>query len=165
MSAPAGRISGARLTAFAAPCLPLAAVGLPLVVYLPEYYSNSLGLPVAAVGLAFLTVRLADIGFDPLFGLVLDRTRTPIGRYRPWLMVAGVLLIIACAILFFAKPGVSEARLWIGLLVAYAAFSIGVLSQTAWGARLSDDYEGRTRIYAVWQGFNVLGLLLAMITR
>ena len=41
------RRSGWTLAALAAPCLPMAGLGLPLVVYLPEHYANELGLPLA----------------------------------------------------------------------------------------------------------------------
>jgi GPH family glycoside/pentoside/hexuronide:cation symporter len=71
-----GRRSSWTLAAFAAPCLPLAALGLPLVVYLPEYYVSDLGLSLSVVGAAFLLVRLADIILDPILGGVMDRTRT-----------------------------------------------------------------------------------------
>ena len=69
----AGRRSILTLAAFAAPCLPLAAFGLPLTISLPHYYSETLGLSVGAVGYAFLLVRLVDIGFDPIFGQLLNQ--------------------------------------------------------------------------------------------
>jgi GPH family glycoside/pentoside/hexuronide:cation symporter len=83
-----GRRSSWTLAAFAAPCLPLAALGLPLVVYLPEYYVSELGLSLSVVGAAFLLVRVADIILDPILGGMMDRTRTRIGRFRPWLAAA-----------------------------------------------------------------------------
>jgi Na+/melibiose symporter-like transporter len=74
-----------------------------------------------------------------------------------------VLLFISGYFLFFAEPGVSSLRLWIWLPVAYAAFSICVLSQTAWGSVLSEDYNERSRIYGYWQVANVVGVLLALV--
>ena len=49
-----GRRSFLTLAAFAAPCLPLAAFGLPLVITLPHYYSETLGVNLSAVSLAFV---------------------------------------------------------------------------------------------------------------
>ena len=40
------RPSSGALAAFVAPCLPLAGVGLPLVLHLPTYYARDLGLPL-----------------------------------------------------------------------------------------------------------------------
>jgi Na+/melibiose symporter-like transporter len=62
------RHSNLTLSAFAAPCLPLAALGLPLVVHLPPYYHSEIGLSLATVGTAWMVVRLLDLGFDPIFG-------------------------------------------------------------------------------------------------
>ena len=36
---------------------------------------------------------MIDVFFDPLVALIMDRTKTPIGRYRPWL-VLGVPIVM-----------------------------------------------------------------------
>ncbi len=76
------RRSGLTLALFAGPCVPLAALGLPLVVYLPEYYANELGLGLGVVWAIFTWVRLADVGLDPLLGALMDRTNTRFGRFK-----------------------------------------------------------------------------------
>ncbi len=157
------RRSAGVLAAFAAPCVPLAALGLPLVVYLPEYYANELGLGLATVGAIFTWVRLVDVVFDPVIGAVMDRTRTRFGRFKPWLAIGGPLLFLSTLMLFFAQPGVSSLRLWIWLPMSYAAYSICVLSQTAWGSLLSEDYNQRSRVYGWWQSLNMVGILLALL--
>ena len=157
------RRSAGVLAAFAAPCVPLAALGLPLVIYLPEYYANELGLGLATVGAIFTWVRLIDVGFDPFIGAVMDRTRSRFGRFRTWMAIGAPLLFISGWFLFFARPGVSPAYLLTWLAVAYAAFSICVLAQTAWGAVLSADYNERSRIYGWWQFANVSGVLMALL--
>ena len=151
------------LAAFAAPCVPLAALGLPLVVYLPEYYANELGLGLAAVGAIFTWVRLIDVGVDPLLGALMDSTRTRFGRFKTWLALGTLPLFVSGWFLFFAKPGVSSTYLLVWLAVAYLAFSICVLAQTAWGAQLSEDYNQRSRIYGWWQFANVTGVLTALV--
>jgi Na+/melibiose symporter-like transporter len=62
-----------------------------------------------------------------------------------------------------ARPGVSLAYLWVGLVIAYLGFSMGSLSQQAWAAALSPDYDERSRIYGWWQAGNVLGILLILL--
>lgn len=150
------------LMALAAPCLPLAGLGLPLVVYLPEFYASEIGLDLATVGLAFMAVRLADIGFDPVIGAVMDRTRTRFGRFRLWMVLAVPLLIPAAYMLFKPPAEVGVGHLWLWLVVIYAGYSIGGLAQVSWGAVLSSDYHQRSRIYAFWQTGNVLGQILVM---
>ena len=151
------------LALYAGPCLALAGVGLPLIALLPAYYASVLGVNLSAVGYAFMAVRLVDIGLDPVLGVLMDRTRTPWGRFRPWLLAGAPIMMLATALLFFAKPGVGPIYLGVGVGVAYVGWSICVLAQTAWGALLSSDYHERSRVYSWWQAFNLLGLLLVLL--
>ena len=98
--------SNASLAIFSGPCLPLAGVGLPLVVHLPTFYVRDIGLPLSGVGAAFLAVRLVDISFDPVLGVLMDRTKSRLGRFRPWLIASAPVLTLACLMLFMARPGV-----------------------------------------------------------
>jgi Na+/melibiose symporter-like transporter len=158
-----GRLSVRDLALFALPCLGLAGIGLPLQVYLPPYYSADLGLNLSAVGVAFMVVRLFDIGIDPALGILMDRTRLPFGRFKTWMSAGVPLLMLASVVLFFAKPGVTATQLAIGLALAYGGWSVCVVAQTSWGALLSPSYNERSRIYGWWQMFNLLGLLLVLI--
>jgi Na+/melibiose symporter-like transporter len=155
--------SGFRLAAFAGPAVPMAALGLPLVVFLPEYYSNDLGLPLASVGLAFALVRFMDIGVDPMLGALMDRTHTRFGRFRPWVAAGGPVLIAAVYCLFMARPGVGVGYLWFWLLIGYLGLSMSQLSHLAWAAKLTTSYDGRSRVYAWVQAFAVAGLMLVLL--
>jgi len=150
------------LAAWALPCLPMAGLGLPLIVYLPEYYSSELGLSLATVGATFALVRLLDIGFDPFIGGVMDATRSPIGRFRLWFLISVPILALASWMLFMAEPGVTSGFLLLWLLVVYAGTSISTLAQVAWGAVLSPAYDQRSRIYGWWQAGNVVGIILVL---
>ena len=161
MTAPQRR-SNWTMAAFAAPCLPMAGLGLPLVVYLPEFYSSELGLSLAQVGAAFGAVRLLDMAFDPFIGGVMDGTRTRFGRFRPWFALGAPILMLATYMLFMAHPGVGVGYLWTWLLVLYAGVSIASLSQLAWGAAISPHYDQRSRVYGWWQGGNVIGMILVL---
>ncbi|WP_454716178.1 MFS transporter [Caulobacter segnis] len=156
------RLSNGSMARFAAPAVPIAAMGLPLVVYLPEYYINSLGLPMATVGAAFLIVKLLDMLLDPILGGMMDRTRSRWGRFRPWLAAGTPVIAIGTLALFMAQPGVGPIYLWFWLSVLYVGYSMVVLSQTAWGAVLSSDYQQRSRVYGWWQGANVVGMILVL---
>lgn len=156
------RPSSWTLAALAAPCLPLAGLGLPLVVALPTYYSTTLGLDLALVGAAFGAVRLADVAFDPFIGGVMDRTRSRLGRFRLWFMISAPILMLATWMLFMAEPGVTAVYLWFWLVVMYAGVSISSLSQLSWAAVISPNYDQRSRIYAWWQAGNVVGMILVL---
>jgi len=162
MTAQAERRSNWTLAALAAPCLPLAGLGLPLVVYLPEFYASELGLSLAHVGAAFGAVRLLDVAFDPYIGGVMDRTRSRFGRFKLWFAISAPILMLASYMLFMAKPGVDSLYLWFWLVVVYAGVSISGLSQLSWGAVLSPEYNQRSRVYAWWQAGNVVGMILVL---
>lgn len=151
-----------RLAAFAAPGIAIAALGLPLVIYLPTYYATAVGLPLGAVGLAFLLVRLLDIGLDPILGGLMDRTRSKWGRFRPWLAAGAPLLTVSAGALFLPPAGATFAYLVLALLATYVGYSVCYLAQLSWGAALSSDYNARSRIFAWWQGANLLGVILVL---
>lgn len=157
------RVSLPRILAFSVPSLPLAALGLPLVVQLPPHYASYVGVPVAVVGLLFMVARLADIVVDISIGLAMDQTRTRIGRFSPWLLASAPVIGVAAWFLFMAEPGAGAVYLGVALFVTYVGFSMGSLSQMSLGATLSDDYHERSRVFAFWQVFNVIGMLLVLM--
>ena len=149
--------------AFSSTALPIAAIGLVMAVYLPRFFAGQLGLSLAAVGVAFTIVRLIDLAIDPLLGMAMDRTRTRFGRYRPWLLAGGPIVMVAAYMLFMAHPGITEAYLIEWLLVLYLGVSILTLAQAAWGASLATDYHDRSRVYGVIQAVGVIGAVLILL--
>ncbi|MGH1556676.1 MFS transporter [Caulobacter segnis] len=81
---------------------------------------------------------------DPLLGGFMDNTRSRFGRFRPWLAAGAPVIAIGAFALFMAQPGVGPLYLWFWLAVVYVGYSMVVLSQTAWGAVLSNDYQQRS---------------------
>ena len=150
------------LSAFVGPCLPLAAIGLPLAVMLPNFYSSYVGLPIGLVGAAFMAVRFFDIGVDPFIGWAMDRTRNRFGPYRTWFVMGAPLLMLASAMIFFVKPGAGFGYLFVWLLALYLGFSVCTLAQLAWGAVLAPDYHQRSRLFGWWQAANIVGVLVAL---
>jgi glycoside/pentoside/hexuronide:cation symporter, GPH family len=71
--------------------------------YASFFYNDKLGLSLSliATGMVFFTIW--DAFNDPICGFLSDRTRTKIGRRRPWLLV-GAPLFCLFFILFFAPP-------------------------------------------------------------
>nr|WP_310524266.1 MFS transporter [Polymorphobacter sp.] len=155
-------ISRRKLAAYVAPCLPIAAVGLPVVVYLPPYYAGTLGLDLAMVGFLFFIVRVVDVPLDPIIGHFIDRSETRWGRFRPWLAAGALVMTAGVFAVFMASPGITAARAFAGLLLMYVGYSAALVSHTSWGAVLSNDYHERSRIFGAWQAINILGLFLIL---
>ena len=158
----AQRPSDFRLAALAMPALPMSALALPMIIFLPEFYAHTLGLNLAVVGFIFTVVRLADLLFDPFVGGLMDRTRTPWGQFRPWLLLGGPLVMVGTWMLFMARPGVGPVYLSVGLVIAYVGYSVVVLSQMGMGTAITQDYRERSRVFAWWMIFNTVGQILVM---
>ena len=156
------QVSLSQMLAFIGPCVPFAALGLPIVVTLPEFYGTELKLG-GIVGIVFAVVRLFDIFVDPPLGYAMDRTRTKLGRFKLWMLLCLPILFVATGFIFLARMGVGPVYLGAWLFVLYVGFSIAALSQASWGGVLSTDYDERSRIFAVWQVGNILGIIAAAL--
>ncbi|MGI9505814.1 MAG: MFS transporter, partial [Geminicoccaceae bacterium] len=149
------------LLAYGALGLPLAALNLPLYVYLPAFYAEEVGLGLTTVGIVLFSARLLDTFTDPVIGELGDRTRTRFGRRRPWMVAACPLLIVASLMLFVPIEGAGPAYLFIWTSLAYLAWTMMILPFTALGAELSGEYHERSRIAGAREGFVVVGIILA----
>ena len=157
------RHSNGVLAAFAGPSLPFAALGLPLIVHLPTFFAQSVGIPLTAVTAMFIVARVLDIGADPFLGMWMDKTRTRIGRFKPWIIGGGLMLMIGTWLAFMPPQGAPLPYLAACLVAIYVAFSVVVLAQTSWAAVLSANYNERSRVYGWWQFGNVVGMLLVLL--
>lgn len=160
MGTPPGTLTTRTLAAFASPAVPIAGVGLPLVVYLPPFYAEQMGLGLAVVGTIFMVTRLGDVIADPLAGLLSDRWRTRWGRRRHLLVVSVPLLVVSVHRVFMPVPPVTGGYLLGWLAVLYVGWTLLTLSHMSWGAELTPDYHERSRV----QGWREVFLIAGMIT-
>jgi GPH family glycoside/pentoside/hexuronide:cation symporter len=155
----AGALTLLSMVALALPALPMSALTIPLVTFLPEFYSSTLGMELGMVGTVFMLVRLFDLGVDPLLGALMDRTVTRWGRFKPWLFGGVPVVMLGVYFLMFARPGVEPFYLTVWLLVTYVGFSIVVLSQLALIAGQTRDYHERSLAFGWWQAAYTGGIL------
>jgi Na+/melibiose symporter-like transporter len=155
-------MSAWRLAAFAAPSIPVAAMLMPVTVYLPNYYARDLGLSWAAIAFAFSAVRLFDLWLDPTLGFLIDKTNSRFGRYRPWLVAGLPMAVLAVWMLFMAGEGVTGGQILLWLVVGFVGQSMASMAHVAWASKITPDYRERSRVYAWLQAFNVIGILLAL---
>ena len=89
-----------RLFTYALPSLVSSVAALPLVLFVPAFYSDDLGVPLAAVGVALAASRLLDVVTDPLIGIGSDRLRLGWGRRKPWIVLGTPVFAVALWQLF-----------------------------------------------------------------
>jgi len=159
---PAETYPRSTLLAYAAPALPLAALTLPVYIYLPTVYANQLGLGLTLVGTVLLLARLWDVVSDPVVGVLSDATRWRLGRRRTWVLAGTPLVMLAVWFLLAPAGDVGPGYLLGWSLALYLGWTMMILPLTAWGAELSGDYHERTRITAFREGAVLTGTLLAL---
>lgn len=93
------------------------------VLYL-IFLTDVVGLQPALAGTAILVAKLWDAINDPLMGSISDRTRTRLGRRRPFLLVGSLLLIGVMALLWLPTPPVSgQVALMIWAMGSYIVYN------------------------------------------
>jgi GPH family glycoside/pentoside/hexuronide:cation symporter len=155
-------LGNGRLLAYGVTGLPLAALGLPLYVYLPAFYAESVGIAAAAVGLALLVARLFDVVTDPLAGWLSDRWPNAVWRRRGLMLIGAPMLLLGVEKLFRPEADADGSYLLLWALVAYLGWTLVAIPYSAWGAELSDQRHERTRIAAAREGFVIVGTLAAL---
>jgi GPH family glycoside/pentoside/hexuronide:cation symporter len=77
-------------------------VFMTMILFQLNYYTDTLGIAAAVAGLLLLVGRLWDAFFDPLMGIMADRTNTRWGKFRPWVLWTavpwGVAMILAYSV-------------------------------------------------------------------
>ncbi len=101
----------------------IGAVGKDMVyalsaTYVMAYYQDILGLPGTFVGLILMIARIFDAVNDPFMGILVAKTRTRWGRFRPWLFSGTVLNAIVLYALF-ATPHIEGTPLMVYFTVIY----------------------------------------------
>ena len=158
-----GRLSTARIWAFAATGIPGAALLLATGTYLPPFYTGFVGISLVAYSLTTTVVRIVDLIFDPLLGWMMDRTFTKWGRFRPWYLVGLPISMIGAYQLLNPPVGADIIYLGLWYLVLWIGLSITSLSHASWAAALAVNYHERSRIYGWMTALAPIGSVLLLL--
>ena len=99
----------------------LGAVGKDMVYmlsasYILYYYQDILNVSAIAMGIILMAARVFDAFNDPVMGIIVAKTRTRWGKFRPWLLIGTITNAVILYLMFAAPPALDG-----GGLVAYAA--------------------------------------------
>lgn len=158
-----GRVPTGQVAAFGFAIVPIAALALPLSLFLPPLYAGTLGLGVGLVGTIFMLARLWDFVTDVAMGWMIDRFPTRWGRRRHWVVISVPILALAGWRLYFPPEEVGPAYLFGWLFVLYIGFTLLLITHYAWGAELTPDPIERARVYGWREAFLVAGILCSII--
>lgn len=157
------RIPTWQLAAFAGPAVPMAAMGLPISVYLPQFYAEQMGLGLAAVGTVFMIARLWDVITDPMMGIISDKFPSRWGRRRHWIVGSVPIILVSAVMVYMPSAPSSSLYLFGWMFILYIGYTMAQLNHMAWGAELHEDYDERSRIMGFLQGAAILGVPVVLL--
>lgn len=101
----------------------MGAVGKDLVYmlsasYMLYYYQDVMGVNAIVMGVILMIARIFDAFNDPIMGVVVAKTRTKWGKFRPWLLIGSITNAVVLYIMFTAPPTLDGDG-----LIAYAAIT------------------------------------------
>ena len=132
------------------------------------FLSDVLSLPVWVFGAASMilsVMRIFDAFNDPVTGLVIDNIRSPWGKFKPAILVGGILSAIFSVILF---AGIGEGWVFVGVFgAAYLLWDIsfGINDIGYWTLLpvLSSDQKQREKTGAFARICASIGLYIIMV--
>ena len=84
--------------------------------YILYYFQDIMKTSAIAMGVILLVARVFDAFNDPIMGVVVAKTKTRWGKFRPWLLIGTITNAVILFLMFAAPPTLDGKG-----LVAYAA--------------------------------------------
>jgi GPH family glycoside/pentoside/hexuronide:cation symporter len=129
-----------------------------------KYLTDVAGLGALLAGAAVMIGKAWDAVTDPMMGFVSDRTLTPLGRRRPYLLAGAVPMALSLWLFFSAPaiPGQIMLMLWATgtLMLVNTASTVINIPYSSLTPELTDDYHERTSLNGYRFGCAVFGTLI-----
>jgi GPH family glycoside/pentoside/hexuronide:cation symporter len=89
-------------------------------MYLLFFYTDVFGIAPAVVGTMFLITRIWDSCFDPIVGIIADRTKSKWGKFRPYLLWIAVPFAVIGVLTFYTPDFDAKGK----IIYAYVTYSL-----------------------------------------
>jgi oligogalacturonide transporter len=133
------------------------------LVFLTDVVQINPGL----AGVVILISKVYDTVTDPFEGILSDRTRTAMGRRRPYLLGGVFLILISFSAMFYPVNFESERNRFTFVVLTYLFFStvvsIVMLNYNALQSELSLDYDERTSLSSYRIFFSTTASILCAV--
>lgn len=86
------------------------------------YLTNAIGLNSAVIGTLMMASKLLDGISDIFFGFLIDRTKTKLGKARPWMLFSQIG-VSGCLFLLFCIPDMGTNMQYVYFFIFYTAFN------------------------------------------
>lgn len=134
-------------------------------MYLLFFYTDVMGLNAAAVGTMFLITRIWDTAFDPVVGVLTDRTTTKWGKFRPYLLYMAVPFGLIGIVTFTVPDFDASGKLVYAYITYSAMMMIYSLINVPYASLLgviSADTKQRNTLASFRMSFAFAGSLIAL---
>lgn len=132
------------------------------VAFMLIFYTDGLGLDPKSAGAILLVARFVDAITDPLMGWITDRTKTRLGKFRPFILAGAIPMAIA-GVLSFTDPGLPPGQTLAYAYITYILYGITytVISIPYSGltAAITHNPRERTELSAYRMAFAFVGAL------
>ncbi len=105
-----------------------------LMNYIAYYANGVLGLVLAFATTMVTVTRALDAFIDPIVGMMIDRTETKFGKFRPFMVLGNVVMIVSSLLLFYGTrliPADATAVKYVLYTVFYILLMVGYSIQTS----------------------------------
>ena len=143
-----------------------------LMVLQTDFYTKTYGLTMLQTGTMFLVVGLGSACFNPVMGVIADRTHTRWGRFRPWLLWTsfpfGIIGILTFTTPHFSPMG-KLIYAWCTYLMLRLIYAANNVPYASLNGVMTDDPNERNSIatfrqlFANSAGFIVGSLAVPMV--
>lgn len=120
-----------------------------MVMFQLAFYTDTFGITAAAAATLLMVVRVWDAVFDPIMGVIADRTNTRWGKFRPWVLWTAVPFGIM-GFLTFVTPDLSPTGKLVYAYVTYIVlmmvYSANNLPYSALSGVMTGDMAERTSL-------------------
>ena len=141
--------------------------GVVISFYYLVFLTDVVRINPALAGTVILISKVYDSITDPFEGLLADRTRTRLGRRRPYLLAGIPLVFLSFFALFYPIDLAQETQRFIFVVCSYLFFStivsIVMLNYNALQSELTLDYHERTSLSSIRIFFSTFASILAAL--
>ncbi|WP_036603433.1 MFS transporter [Olivibacter sitiensis] len=135
-------------------------------MYLMFFYTDIFGINAAIVGTMFLITRVWDSLFDPVVGVISDRTETRWGKFRPYLLWMALPFGVM-GVLIFTTPDLSDTGKIVYAYVTYSlmmmVYSLINVPYASLLGVISANPKERTALSSYRMIFAFLGSILVLV--
>jgi len=103
-------------------------VFMTMILFQGNFYTDVFGITAGTAATILLVARLWDAFFDPIMGVLADRTVSRWGKFRPWILFTAVPWCVVMVLAYTTPKGWS-----MGAMIAYAAIT-NILMMTIYSA-------------------------------